>query len=77
MKIMKNTKKRIMSKKSVIVNPSPALLQFYIKTSLKQTQTSLAAMFEVSSGAISRAIKNDPLMQQLRDKIINLINSKL
>ncbi|MCU7501334.1 MAG: MarR family transcriptional regulator [Ignavibacteria bacterium] len=54
---------------------SPAKLQFKIKAA-GLTQQDLAAEFNVSKGAISRAVNNDPKLQTLRQQIINRLESK-
>ena len=55
---------------------SPALLQYEIKTVLKADQQKLAKRLKVSTAAISRAIKNDPALKALRDKIIQKIQNR-
>lgn len=55
---------------------SQALLQYEIKTYLKMKQQDVAKHFNVSTAAVSRAIKNDPALKELREQIVKLVNAK-
>lgn len=55
---------------------SPALLQYELKQYLKMKQLDVAKHFGVSTAAVSRAIKNDPALKELRQQIVKLVNAK-
>lgn len=65
-------------KKEAIQNDdyTPALLQYEIKTYLKISQEKLANILGVTPVAVSRAIKNDPALKKVRERIIQKIRYK-
>lgn len=54
-------------------NILPLDLQYQVKR-LLGTQRKCAAYFNVTEGAVSAAINNDPLLKSLRKKIIDRLN---
>ncbi len=57
------------------VDSDPALVRYYIDT-LEMTQADIAGELNYTEAAVSMAINRHPRLKDLRQKIINLINSK-
>ncbi len=56
------------------LDSSPALIQYHIKVSPFKSQTAIANHLNVTRGAVSLAINDNPHMKLLKQKIVNLLN---
>lgn len=54
---------------------SPNLLRFYVKEA-KFNQEQIASILNVTPAAVSKAIDNDPSLETLRRRIVDLIKNK-